>query len=94
MSSRLTMILAGLFLLAALLAGYWGLMLSRPAEPVAAPPVVETSAPPVPGIAPGNTICRCQPPTKNSAVVRDNAASSDPRPRATSWDIRASVMAM
>lgn len=52
MSSRLTMILAGLFLLAALLAGYWGLMLSRPAEPVAAPPVVETSAPPVAAPAP------------------------------------------
>ncbi len=52
MSSRLTMILAGLFLLAALLAGYWGLMLSRPAEPVAAPPVVEASAPPVAAPAP------------------------------------------
>ncbi|MDN7140173.1 Flp pilus assembly protein CpaB [Pseudomonas sp. JQ170] len=45
MGSRLTIILAGFFLLGALLAGYWGLELSRPAQaPVAAPvaaPVVE-----------------------------------------------------
>ncbi|BBH48019.1 Flp pilus assembly protein CpaB [Pseudomonas sp. KU43P] len=33
MSSRMTMILAALFLLGALLAGYWGFVLSRPAEP-------------------------------------------------------------
>ncbi|UVK82532.1 Flp pilus assembly protein CpaB [Pseudomonas sichuanensis] len=50
MSSRLTMVLAGLFLLAALLAGYWGLRLSRPAQtaptPVAAAPT-EASAPAV-----------------------------------------------
>ncbi|MFJ3451168.1 Flp pilus assembly protein CpaB [Pseudomonas sichuanensis] len=50
MSSRLTMVLAGLFLLAALLAGYWGLRLSRPAQtaptPVAAAPA-EASAPAV-----------------------------------------------
>lgn len=45
MSSRLTMILAGFFLVAALLAGYWGLRLSRPAEPVAVPsPTVDASA--------------------------------------------------
>lgn len=38
MSSRITIILAGFFLVGALLAGYWGLVLSRPpAEPVAAP---------------------------------------------------------
>jgi pilus assembly protein CpaB len=37
-SSRITIILAGFFLVGALLAGYWGLVLSRPpAEPVAAP---------------------------------------------------------
>lgn len=36
MSSRITIILAGFFLIGALLAGYWGLVLSRPpAEPVA-----------------------------------------------------------
>lgn len=33
MSSRLTMILAALFLLGALLAGYWGVVLSRPPAP-------------------------------------------------------------
>ncbi|MFJ4055868.1 Flp pilus assembly protein CpaB [Pseudomonas sp. NPDC089743] len=33
MSSRLTMILAALFLIGALLAGYWGVVLSRPAAP-------------------------------------------------------------
>lgn len=38
MSSRITIILAGFFLIGALLAGYWGLVLSRPpAEPVAVP---------------------------------------------------------
>ncbi|MBS7599212.1 MULTISPECIES: Flp pilus assembly protein CpaB [Pseudomonas] len=38
MSSRITIILAGFFLLGALLAGYWGLVLSRPpSEPLAAP---------------------------------------------------------
>lgn len=48
MSSRVTMILAGVFLLAALLAGYWGLRLSRPAQTAPAPVVVapgQTSAP-------------------------------------------------
>lgn len=41
MSSRISMILAGVLLLGALIAGYWGLVLSRP-EPVAAvaPPVI------------------------------------------------------
>jgi len=33
MSSRLTMVLAALFLLGALLAGYWGFVLSRPVAP-------------------------------------------------------------
>jgi len=38
MSSRITIILAGFFLLGALLAGYWGLALSRsPSEPLASP---------------------------------------------------------
>lgn len=56
MSSRLTMILAGLFLLAALLAGYWGLRLSRPAElpaaPAAAPSEVAIPATPLPAAPP------------------------------------------
>ncbi|MBF8723716.1 Flp pilus assembly protein CpaB [Pseudomonas guariconensis] len=37
MSSRLTMVLAGVFLVAAILAGYWGLVLSRPPAPIAQP---------------------------------------------------------
>lgn len=37
MSSRLTMVLAALFLVAAILAGYWGLVLSRPPAPVVQP---------------------------------------------------------
>ena len=44
MSSRLTLILAGLFLLAALLAGYWGLRLSRPSELPPAPAVAPSEA--------------------------------------------------
>ena len=44
MSSRISMILAGVLLLGALIAGYWGLVLSRP-EPVAAvaPPVINNA---------------------------------------------------
>ena len=39
MSSRITMILAVLFLIGAVLAGYWGLVLSRSTDtPVAAAP--------------------------------------------------------
>ncbi|EIK96541.1 Flp pilus assembly protein CpaB [Pseudomonas sp. M47T1] len=45
MSSRLTMILAGLFLLGALVAGYWGIVLSKPAAPAPVPVVVEPAAP-------------------------------------------------
>ncbi|MDQ0650911.1 Flp pilus assembly protein CpaB [Pseudomonas cedrina] len=37
MNSRISMVLAGLLLIGALIAGYWGLVLSRPTEPVAAP---------------------------------------------------------
>lgn len=52
MSSRMTMILAALFLFGALLAGYWGFVLSRPAEqpvPAATPaeqPIATAPAPP------------------------------------------------
>jgi pilus assembly protein CpaB len=56
MSSRLTLILAGLFLFAALLAGYWGLRLSRPAELPTAPPMapneVAAPAPVIPAAPP------------------------------------------
>ena len=37
MNSRISMVLAGLLLIGALIAGYWGLVLSRQPEPVAAP---------------------------------------------------------
>ncbi len=41
MSSRITLILAGLFLIGAIIAGYWGLMLSKqPVNPVVATPPV------------------------------------------------------
>jgi len=53
MSSRFTMILAGLFLVGALVAGYWGIVLSRPAVPppapvTAEPLATEQKAPPAP----------------------------------------------
>lgn len=46
MSSRLTLVLAALFLIAALLAGYWGVVLSRPPAPApsAMPPATEQPA--------------------------------------------------
>ncbi|PQZ92420.1 MULTISPECIES: Flp pilus assembly protein CpaB [Pseudomonas] len=39
MNSRISMVLAGVLLIGALFAGYWGLVLSRPPEPVAVPVV-------------------------------------------------------
>ncbi|MBM3106519.1 Flp pilus assembly protein CpaB [Pseudomonas sp. V1] len=45
MSSRITIILAGFFLIGALLAGYWGLVLSRPAAEPVAVAVASTPAP-------------------------------------------------
>lgn len=45
MSSRLTLGLAVLFLLGALFAGYWGLVLSRPPAPAATPAVAPVAAP-------------------------------------------------
>ncbi|MFR0714839.1 Flp pilus assembly protein CpaB [Enterobacterales bacterium BD_CKDN230030183-1A_HGKHYDSX7] len=53
MSSRLTMVLASVFFVAALLAGYWGLMLSRPAPaPVVAAPSVAVDPQQPPPVAP------------------------------------------
>ncbi len=54
MSSRLTMILAGLFLVGALVAGYWGIVLSKPAAPapVVTEPVAATPTAPAPPPAP------------------------------------------
>ncbi|OAI94641.1 Flp pilus assembly protein CpaB [Pseudomonas putida] len=45
MSSRITLILAGLFLLGAIIAGYWGMVLSKHPEPSA--PVAQPAAQPV-----------------------------------------------
>ncbi|MDD0977599.1 Flp pilus assembly protein CpaB [Pseudomonas fontis] len=47
MSSRITMILAGLFLFGAIIAGYWGLVLSRQPAELAAPAPASTPAAPV-----------------------------------------------
>lgn len=44
MGSRITMVLAVLFLFGAIAAGYWGLVLSRPPEEPKAPPVVSAPA--------------------------------------------------
>lgn len=45
MNSRISMVLAGLLLIGALIAGYWGLVLSRPPEPVAAPAISVENSP-------------------------------------------------
>lgn len=75
MSSRLTMILAGLFLVAALLAGYWGLVLSRPPAPVAAPPSDEVPAQPVTAPAP----IQVEEPRRSPIVVlRHDVAANTP----------------
>ncbi|WLH36326.1 Flp pilus assembly protein CpaB [Pseudomonas sp. FP2196] len=64
MNSRVTLGLAGLFLVGAIIAGYWGLTLSRPpvAEPVAAP-AVAPAATPVASTEP------VEDPTRQSVVV-------------------------
>ncbi|MDE1165766.1 MAG: Flp pilus assembly protein CpaB [Pseudomonas sp.] len=52
MSSRFTLILAGIFLVGALIAGYWGLVLSRPAAtPVAVQPPPAQVNPPAATVA-------------------------------------------
>lgn len=48
MSSRISMILAGVLLLGALIAGYWGLVLSRPAPVAPVAPVAVNPAPVAP----------------------------------------------
>ncbi len=75
MSSRLTMMLASFFLVAALAAGYWGLVLSRPAAPVVQPapvvaPVVAPAAAPTPA--------KAEEPVRSQIVVlrRDVAANT------------------
>lgn len=74
MSSRLTLILAAFFLLAALLAGYWGIVLSRPAAVPA--PVTPAGEQPVVAVAPPPPLHR----SLRTAVVvlRKATASSTP----------------
>ncbi|MFL1388837.1 Flp pilus assembly protein CpaB [Pseudomonas tritici] len=61
MNSRISMVLAGLLLIGALIAGYWGLVLSRAPEPVAAPaaPVVSVE----------KTVAAAEDPTRQPVVV-------------------------
>lgn len=61
MNSRISMVLAGLLLIGALIAGYWGLVLSRAPEPVAAPaaPVVSVD----------HTAAAVEGPTRQPVVV-------------------------
>ncbi len=61
MNSRISMVLAGLLLIGALIAGYWGLVLSRAPEPVAAPaaPVVSVE----------NTVATAEDQTRQPVVV-------------------------
>jgi len=61
MNSRFSMILAGLLLIGALIAGYWGLVLSRPATPV-----VEPAPPPV---TVENTVAAVEDQTRQPVVV-------------------------
>ena len=74
MSSRLTMMLAGFFLVAALVAGYWGLVLSRPSVPVEqpAPVMAPVAAPAAP------TPAKAEEPVRSQIVVlrRDVAANT------------------
>lgn len=76
MSSRLTMVLAALFLFAALLAGYWGLVLSRPPAAPAATPVASTEHPTV---APAPTpVQPAQPPGSPIVVLRKAVPANTP----------------
>ena len=60
MNSRMTLGLAGLFLIGAIIAGYWGLTLSRQpaAEPVIAPTVATAPAPAIAVPAPAEDLVR------------------------------------
>jgi pilus assembly protein CpaB len=61
MNSRVSMILAGLLLIGALFAGYWGLVLSRPPEP--------TAEPSPSGVSIEKTVAAVEDQTKQSVVV-------------------------
>lgn len=76
MSSRLTMVMAAVFLFAALLAGYWGLMLSRPAAPAAL--AEPTAAPGAPTEVAPPAIVAEQPARSPVVVVRRAVAAYTP----------------
>ncbi|MBK4997216.1 Flp pilus assembly protein CpaB [Pseudomonas sp. S37] len=75
MSSRLTLFLAAFFLLAALLAGYWGVALSRPA-PAPAPALPTTEQPSV-AITPPPTV-PVEPPRTAVVVLRKALPANTP----------------
>ncbi|MHA6163416.1 Flp pilus assembly protein CpaB [Pseudomonas sichuanensis] len=77
MSSRLTMVLAGLFLLAALLAGYWGLRLSRPAQSAPTPIVAAPSEASAPALAPA-PVQPPEPPRTPILVLRRAVPANTP----------------
>ena len=78
MSSRLTMILATLFLVAALLAGYWGIVLSRPSAAVVPPAAIAAQAPePAPAVVPA-PVKVPEPVGSSIVVVRRDIAANTP----------------
>lgn len=66
MNSRVTLGLAVLFLLGALFAGYWGLVLSRQPAPVVQAPVTQTDAPVAPPVVAEKP---AEDPTRQSVLV-------------------------
>ena len=75
MSSRLTLFLAAFFLLAALLAGYWGVVLSRPAPAPA--PALPTAEQPSVAITPPPTV-PVEPPRTAVVVLRKALPANTP----------------
>ncbi|EKT4523623.1 Flp pilus assembly protein CpaB [Pseudomonas putida] len=76
MSSRLTMVLAALFLVAAILAGYWGLVLSRPPAPVVQPaPALAQGPAPVAAPVPAKAE---EPARSEIVVVRRDVPANTP----------------
>ncbi|WEK31864.1 MAG: Flp pilus assembly protein CpaB [Candidatus Pseudomonas phytovorans] len=75
MSSRLTLCLAAFFLLAALLAGYWGVVLSRPADAPA--PVSPAADQPTAAVAPPPAVAP-EPPRTAVVVLRKDLPANTP----------------
>lgn len=68
MNSRISMVLAGLLLIGALVAGYWGLVLSRPPAPAVAPS-------PAPVISVEKTVAVVEDQTRQPVVVLVHAVA-------------------